>query len=1131
MQSTGILAHLLVGALVGTRSAAGASGSASTSPFPEVRSGALRVAFGQGGTYTLTVDGEQLARSAPLSVFVDGAQHTVANGGLHCAATWEHEPAGTDNFGEFSSGARLACEAGAVPVVFSWRAYVGRTLQEGKLLATLLLPAGANGTAAQGQFSVHETSPVQFAPFPAWVVEGVLNTSAFLCYGGDKSHLFSAHAYSAGGTGLSGAATTCFQLGNGPATLLWPGSKVSEQQSRGMQALVAGPASAFHLNYHRVIGDEAPGMQLLTAKLWWNAARGSVTLCLSALCDTTQKNSGYVVLSADEGTVNPASIPPPGMPGGKSGLSVPLYFSWSQANLDNWVTTSPTCPGPSYCSNFGNKDGFIYAASGKGRIPLQSFATPNGTHHMAAATNKSKAWAVSHGYIAKGVLGYVDAPIVAPADLCAMHIGTDYVCCDLKQVNVSSPSECCSACQAEGTECSAWKTTRNGGTCYLKTGVLSNPTKVGDDVVVGYRHPPPGGSNPAGAKDTAWGFGVSGDVLSVPPGFTQSTLLVHSGLGANDAWDEWGATMRSAYDTKKDADQDIFLAALSIFTDNGAATLGAAWAARPGTVPPPVAPGPVGPDAHDLGPNVGYMNWNWSMVSEAVLGRVADSVRGTGVAPRGTQLDCWWYPVQTGGAAPGSKHPDWCVSDWVLPEEFYPNGTGGVRRRMGTPLMLYFPNLCVENAWNKGGKYTWSDTAAESGFVLPIANQSERFWNDMYDYGSMLAANSVDVESTPWPGIWAPEQVVAGWQGTNLAAYETDFYHNIVSVTPELRQVFGAGEQFLGGIDRACASHNMTAQLCAGNPPSFLEALTMPRITNARASIDYDWDGDPTQNSGPRSNNGAHNWAAADNGWVFWATRIAPSKDNFWTSFRDLYKDGGGQDSGRNGKDAELHAVVALLTTGPVGLGDTCVGVECMVNSTLVHRLARADGILLRPDRPLAPVDVMFGGLLGDDVRSMPGLCTVTQERGPDASNASCGARLWQTHATVFSENSSKAPELATAPTRVLVSHGGVDATEQRSVPAALAHVGSARHLLQHLVVSVDQPNSFQLQPIDLYPLPVNTSGVPVQIFWRSAADGGKPCVAGTDAVASGCVGLTRPVDLDAPLFDVPSPIRCYLEH
>lgn len=497
--------------------------------------------------------------------------------------------------------------------------------------------------------------------------------------------------------------------------------------------------------------------------------------------------------------------------------------------------------------------------------------------------------------------------------------------------------------------------------------------------------------------------------------------------------------------------------------------------------------------------------------------------------------DCWWYPVQTGGAAPGSKHPDWCVSDWVLPEEYYPNGQGGLRKRQGVPLMMYFPNLCVDNAWNKGGKYTWSDTAAESGFVLPIANQSERFWNDMFDYGTMLASKSVNRTAPAWPGTWAPQQVLAGWQGQNLAAYETDFYHNIVSATPELRQVLGAGEEFLGGIDKACASHNMTAQLCAGNPPSFLEALTMPRITNARASIDYDWDGDPTKNTGTRGNNGAHNWASPDNGWVFWATRIAPSKDNFWSSFRDLYKDGGGQDSGRNGKDAQLHALAAVLSTGPVGLGDTCVGQECMVNATLVHRLARADGILLRPDRPLAPVDVMFGALLGStQQRSMPGLCTPAEEKAPDAPRSQkCGSRLWQTHATVWTEDPAKAPELATAPTRRLVSHAGVDATAQASVPAALATAvgavgsgGGGEFLLQHIVVSVDQPESFDLQVGDLYPpLPPTLNKSVVLV--RSATDGGKQCVAGTDAIASGCVTL---VDVSAakvvptattPLFDV----------
>lgn len=74
------------------------------------------------------------------------------------------------------------------------------------------------------------------------------------------------------------------------------------------------------------------------------------------------------------------------------------------------------------------------------------------------------------------------------------------------------------------------------------------------------------------------------------------------------------------------------------------------------------------------------------------------------------------------------------------------------------------------------------------------------FWGDMFDYAITHAAKSVDPLGAPWPGVWAPPAVEAGWQGTNLAAYETDFYHNIVAATPQFRQEFGAGEKLLGEI-------------------------------------------------------------------------------------------------------------------------------------------------------------------------------------------------------------------------------------------------------------------------------------------------------------------------------------------
>ena len=74
-------------------------------------------------------------------------------------------------------------------------------------------------------------------------------------------------------------------------------------------------------------------------------------------------------------------------------------------------------------------------------------------------------------------------------------------------------------------------------TCFLKKGPLSNPVKVGEGVVVGYSEDPtpgPPGPAPGPGKTGAatWAFGVSGDVLSVPSGFEQSTMLVHSPRGA-----------------------------------------------------------------------------------------------------------------------------------------------------------------------------------------------------------------------------------------------------------------------------------------------------------------------------------------------------------------------------------------------------------------------------------------------------------------------------------------------------------------------------------------------------------------------------------------------------------------------
>lgn len=117
---------------------------------------------------------------------------------------------------------------------------------------------------------------------------------------------------------------------------------------------------------------------------------------------------------------------------------------------------------------------------------------------------------------------------------------------------------------------------------------------------------------------------------------------------------------------------------------------------------------------------------------------------------------------------------------------------------------------------------------------------------------------------------------------------------------------------------------------------------------------------------------GYRNYASADNTWIFWATRVAPSKDNFWSEISPVIMLTSAL--GRHIKTSRLgvttpivqttgltqsctalllfcphvwshHLRVANVVVAVVGLGDY-LG---MVNQTLIHALARSDGTILQP--------------------------------------------------------------------------------------------------------------------------------------------------------------------------------------
>lgn len=201
-----------------------------------------------------------------LSAFVNGISHNATEGGGLQCSDWEIAP-GNDSFGSFDNATKECVVAapvgrsvdttGRVRVRFSWRAYrssfsptagsgeVPLLPGEGRLVAAVEFPDGANGTAAPANANAN----AMLAPFPAFRAE-TCDQAGLLCYGGGMSRM---RPVAAGNGGILSPSVPapCFGLGGGgPVTLLWSNEDLAA--GTGLSALVVGAASAFHLSAHQL---------------------------------------------------------------------------------------------------------------------------------------------------------------------------------------------------------------------------------------------------------------------------------------------------------------------------------------------------------------------------------------------------------------------------------------------------------------------------------------------------------------------------------------------------------------------------------------------------------------------------------------------------------------------------------------------------------------------------------------------------------------------------------------------------------------------------------------------------------------------------------------------------------------
>lgn len=160
--------------------------------------------------------------------------------------------------------------------------------------------------------------------------------------------------------------------------------------------------------------------------------------------------------------------------------------------------------------------------------------------------------------------------------------------------------------------------------------------------------------------------------------------------------------------------------------------------------------------------------------------------------------------------------------------------------------------------------------------------------------------------------------------------YEQDWLMNQYWGVGYLRRAPGRAEAWMQHITSAAAEQELTVQLCMAGAAHLMDSVDRPAVTTIRTSIDYAA-GLAKECFWPQFH---------QVNMLAWALGVWPFKDNF-----HAVEDHGFEE-----------ALIATLSGGMVGAGDA-IG---RADPSLLLHTCRADGLLLKPDRPALPLDAMF---------------------------------------------------------------------------------------------------------------------------------------------------------------------------
>ena len=253
------------------------------------------------------------------------------------------------------------------------------------------------------------------------------------------------------------------------------------------------------------------------------------------------------------------------------------------------------------------------------------------------------------------------------------------------------------------------------------------------------------------------------------------------------------------------------------------------------------------------------------------------------------------------------------------------------------------------------------------------------------------------------PGWW--NEIMTYISSANVVTYEQDWLNVIYQNSPALAATAKAGDAFTDGMARTARARGLSLQYCMALPRYFLQSAHYDNVTTIRTS------GDRLTRS---------KWAS-----FLYASRLASALGIWpWT---DVFMS----------TEAD-NLLVATLSAGMVGIGDS-IGTE---NKENLLRAVRTDGIIVKPDSPLLPIDAAY---TADSLES--GLRTAGDSSPPMVAAAHTNhGRLLTSYVFAFSRASEDTKATVTA--AQLGMTGDAYLYDSRS--------GSGRRLAQSEPITID---------------------------------------------------------------------------